>query len=93
VDKTLTEKLINDMKTAELASKIIVQLKDAKDDDAVEALLDASLKEMEVSKISIRQLEERLEGVSPLDVDSVQWMNLRYTRIYLRKQEEELEEI
>lgn len=81
------------MKTAELASKIIVQLKDAKDDDAVEALLDASLKEMEVSKISIRQLEERLEGVSPLDVDSVQWMNLRYTRIYLRKQEEELEEI
>jgi hypothetical protein len=88
VDKTLTEKLINDMKTEELASKIIVQLKDAKDDDAVEALLDASLKELEASKISIRQLEERLEGVSPLDVDSVQWMNLRYTRIYLRKQEE-----
>lgn len=80
------------MKTEELASKIIVQLKDAKDDDAVEALLDASLKELESSKISIRQLEERLEGVSPLEVDSVQWMNLRYTRIYLRKQEE-LQEI
>jgi hypothetical protein len=92
VDKTLTEKLINDMKTAELASKIIVQLKDAKDDGAVEALLDASLKEMEASKISIKQLEEKLEGVSPLDVDSVQWMNLRYTRIYLRKQED-LQEI
>ncbi|OMP76550.1 MULTISPECIES: hypothetical protein [unclassified Chitinophaga] len=80
------------MKTAELASKIIVQLKNAKDDGAVEALLDVSLKEMEASKISIRQLEEKLEEVSPLEVDSVQWMNLRYTRIYLRKQEE-LQEI
>ncbi|SFW86954.1 hypothetical protein [Chitinophaga sancti] len=80
------------MKTEELASKIIVQLKDAKDDGAVEALLDASLKEMEISKISLRQLEERLEEVSPLEVDSVQWMNLRYSRIYLRDQEE-LQEI
>ncbi|WP_343670607.1 hypothetical protein [Chitinophaga sp.] len=76
------------MKTAELASKIIVQLKDAKDDGAVEALLNASLKELGASRISIRQLEEKLEEVSPLEVDSVQWMNLRYTRIYLRKQEE-----
>lgn len=80
------------MKTSELASKIIVQLKDAKDDTAVEALIDASLKEMETSQISIKALEEKLDGVSPLEVDSVQWMNLRYTRIYLRKQDE-LQEI
>jgi hypothetical protein len=75
------------MKTKQFALKIIGQLKDVIEDSAIEQVVDASLKELKSGDFSLKELESRLEEVSPLEVDSMQWRNLKYTLIYLRKQE------
>ena len=75
------------MKTKQFALKIIGQLKDVIEDSAIEQVVDASLKELKTCDFSLKELESRLEEVSPLEVDSMQWRNIKYTLIYLRKQE------
>lgn len=73
--------------TTDLAEFVIRQLKTAKDDNEVEAVIAASVKDISGgSKGYFDKLEELIDLISPLDCNSQQWHNFRIALICLREQ-------
>ncbi|MVT10564.1 hypothetical protein [Chitinophaga tropicalis] len=73
--------------TSDLAEFVIEQLKIAREDKEVEAVIAASVKDVNGgSKGYFNKLEEVIGRISPLDCNSRQWRNFRVALICLRNQ-------
>jgi hypothetical protein len=74
------------MRIDEHALSVIEQLKMATNDSEVEAIILSAIESTIDKKLFSDTLQTLIGEISPLDCNSLQWSNLRFALICLRKQ-------